>query len=728
MGAGKDRGAITDGSGRFQLYQMSMGTKIKISYLGYESQIVVVNSPEEMIQVRLTPISTSLSEVTVTAFESDRKLMDIPAAIGYLGSRDLERFAIVSPHQAFSTLPGVKVHTTTIGRYQVKIRGGSMGTIGHGDNYKSYWNGIPITTSNGFNPLAYFDMGNVGNVSVIRGPSGSIYGAGINGVMLFESKEPTEGETSLQTDGLYGSYHTYRYNLEFASATDKGDIRLQYSQVHTDGYRQEAASDNEFISVSGNIRASEKGKVTFLAQYVDRFYGIPGNLNAGQVLENRKQPGNSPDFDNGLTTLSLMVGAAHDYRWNERWQNITSFSYLASEGTFLIGTPFFSLADETLVTSFSMRTATSYNFKTLGNRNGRWVIGGELTRGINQVNDFTDGFNSPIYSSRRSTDRVFLGFSQVEVDLPLDFTLMAGASFNNYFLGFREYLADDIPAFSKYVNDISPRLAITKKMGENIVLHGNISKGFTPPPRGAIDNTGRNINADLQSTTGLNQEIGIRGNLFDSRFHFDLITYRLNERNVILPKVMGNMGGIDLIRNENAGAINRLGIELTSAYDFRHLTGRNFSQAKLWTSYTYMHHVFDTYHSLQTAENEESIEISYSGKVIPGIHPHTLVKGADLAMRNGFYINATYSNYTGIYLNNENTDKDTAYAVLDFRSGIRRPLGSRFKGEIYAGINNALDERYTAVHNLNAFLGSYFDPAPGRNYYGGFSLKYFLLP
>jgi iron complex outermembrane receptor protein len=39
--------------------------------------------------------------------------------------------------------------------------------------------------------------------------------------------------------------------------------------------------------------------------------------------------------------------------------------------------------------------------------------------------------------------------------------------------------------------------------------------------------------------------------------------------------------------------------------------------------------------------------------------------------------------------------------------------------DLYAGVENAGDRRYSLGNDLNAFGGRYFQPAPGRNYYGG---------
>jgi iron complex outermembrane receptor protein len=39
--------------------------------------------------------------------------------------------------------------------------------------------------------------------------------------------------------------------------------------------------------------------------------------------------------------------------------------------------------------------------------------------------------------------------------------------------------------------------------------------------------------------------------------------------------------------------------------------------------------------------------------------------------------------------------------------------------EIFAGVDNLLDEQYSLGNDLNAFAGRFYQPAPTRNGYGG---------
>lgn len=718
-------GTVTDVQGNFEIANVNFPIHLKISYIGYNPITLPLDDAPKDLIIRITEQPQQLDEVVVSAFEESKKLKETPAAVGSIGLRDIERYNLISPQQSLNTLPGIKLESTTIGRYTLKIRGGNLGAIGHADGYKTYWNGIPISLASGNLPLGQLDFGSIQSMNIVRGPSGSIYGAGLSGVALLENKKPPYRQTSLQTDFLRGSYGTYRYGATFATGGQHSDLRLQYSNVHTDGYRDEAASDNEFVNLNARFFPSEKQSLSFIAQYVDRSYGIPGNLTAEQVDENPRQSTFSPDLNNGLRGKNLLIGAAHTYRFNSRWENSTSFSHQVYEGDFIIGNDFFVVSDRSITTAFTLRTATTYNFKGLFGKDDRWIFGGEYTRGINDFNEYDNGFDSPIVSARTTTDRSLLAFSQLEIKLPKDYTLTLGASYNNFRLDFQERLVElESPSFSKEVNDFSPRIALTKKINDAFFMFANISKGFSPPPRGSIDNNGTQLNFNLESTKGWNKEIGVRGTTLKGRLSFDAVFYRLDVKDVILPRIMSNVEGIELVINENAGAIDRQGIELKTEYFLVRNSKNILSRASIFGSYTYMDHKFETYNTIEVNEEGETNEVNFDGKKIPGIHPHTFVTGIDVVAKPGFYFNGTFSYYDTVYLNNANTDTDNPYQMLDAKLGFKKALSKHLYLDIYTGANNLLDDDYNATHQYNSSFGAYYDPAPRRNFYSGVNLKY----
>jgi iron complex outermembrane receptor protein len=58
------------------------------------------------------------------------------------------------------------------------------------------------------------------------------------------------------------------------------------------------------------------------------------------------------------------------------------------------------------------------------------------------------------------------------------------------------------------------------------------------------------------------------------------------------------------------------------------------------------------------------------------------------------------------------------YVVSNLRGGFRWQA-DRCSFEPFVGVNNLFDERYMSNIRLNAAFGRYYEPAPGRNAYGG---------
>jgi outer membrane receptor protein involved in Fe transport len=88
----------------------------------------------------------------------------------------------------------------------VGFRGASNNFDGQG--YKVYLNGIPITDAEGTTIMDDIDFGSVGNVEVIKGPAGSLYGLAIAGAVNLQTKKADRGNTSISQQAMVGSLRT----------------------------------------------------------------------------------------------------------------------------------------------------------------------------------------------------------------------------------------------------------------------------------------------------------------------------------------------------------------------------------------------------------------------------------------------------------------------------------------------------------------------------------------
>ncbi|HEX8528717.1 MAG TPA: TonB-dependent receptor, partial [Cytophagales bacterium] len=168
----------------------------------------------------------------------------------------------------------------------------------------------------------------------------------------------------------------------------------------------------------------------------------------------------------------------------------------------------------------------------------------------------------------------------------------------------------------------------------------------------------------------------------------------------------------------NAGRTTQNGLEAAVSYllvgtEDGGNGGRFLQRLRGWGSFTYNDFRFRNYRQGET---------DYSGNRVTGVAPTVTVAGLDAETRPGFYANLTFTFTDFIPLNDANTAYANDYALLGARLGYRRSL-NRHSFEVFAGIDNALDEVYSLGNDINAFGGRYYNAAAPRNYYAGLRLK-----
>src|SRR5262245_25982765 len=180
--------------------------------------------------------SKNLSEVTVKAFEQNKQLKQTSAAINYVGPAQLQRFNNTNILPAINSTPGVKMEERSPASYRMNIRGSTLRSPFGVRNVKVYFDDIPFTDAGGntyLNQLSYY---NFNSIEVIKGPGGSLYGAGTGGVLLIHS-QPAVWQRGLDINAVGGSYGLFNADLQLRAGKDNFQNTLSYSHQTSDGYR-----------------------------------------------------------------------------------------------------------------------------------------------------------------------------------------------------------------------------------------------------------------------------------------------------------------------------------------------------------------------------------------------------------------------------------------------------------------------------------------------------------
>ena len=202
-------GTTTDNEGRFTLKNVPADTcVVKISYIGYESQLIrlVASAENSPLTVRLEPESAYLDEIVVTARKEEKVLQQFtgehiikmtPEALKflpYLGEKDILR--------SFQLMPGVSAaNESNSGMY---VRGGTpdQNLILY-DGFTVYY----VEHLHGF--YSAFNTNAIKDVQLYKGGYESKYGGRLSSVTEITSKEGNRnkftagGEVSLLSANLY---------------------------------------------------------------------------------------------------------------------------------------------------------------------------------------------------------------------------------------------------------------------------------------------------------------------------------------------------------------------------------------------------------------------------------------------------------------------------------------------------------------------------------------------
>ncbi|MCI1186913.1 TonB-dependent receptor plug domain-containing protein [Hymenobacter sp. DH14] len=684
-----------------------------------------------------TTRAVALPAATVTGYGQQLPLRRTAAAVGVLDARTVEQFSPAALTQAVNTLPGVRLEERATASYRLSIRGSTLRSPFGVRNVKVYYNGLPFTEAGGSTPLNLLDPALIGRLEVLKGPAGSVYGAGTGGVARFETPAVAAGTSRVAVGATVGSYGLRRSTIAAETGSATTSVRAQYAHQSLDGYRQQSALQRDVFALDVHTTATPNTTLAAHFLYADISYQLPGGLTRAQFAADPRQarPG-TPAAPGTVAQQAYyasrtgLLGLTHEYRFSEKLDLQTT---LYGSGS-VLRTPY--LVDYQLGTAVGGGGRTALRWRTaLAGRTLRLQGGGEFQGSLANGRSYLNVGGQPgalRYDDDITTTTGFV-FAQADYELPAGLLLTAAASYNRLRYGIvRSSAAATNPTGYQFARDfrsvLSPRVALLKEFAPALAAYASVSTGFAPPTVEEIRPSDGSLNAELQAERGTSYEVGARGQLLGSRLGYDVSVFDLELRETIVSSTTAQ--GVVVFRN--TGRTHQRGLEAAlSGWLWRRwvpTNGRRWegycSQftgtlpmqqvgLRAWASYAYNDFRFGSYPSGAG---------DLSGNRLTGTTPHTLSAGLDFSERLGFYLSPSLGHQARVVLNDANTEAAASYWVFGARGGWRRTLAGHLETNIYAGLDNALDRRYSLGNDLNAFGGRYFQPAPGRAWYGGAQL------
>lgn len=650
-----------------------------------------------------------LDEVTVKAFAYNAKIDQAPISVGIVHAEQLNRFSNTSILPAVNTIPGVRMEERSPGSYRFAIRGSSLRSPFGVRNVKFYWRGLPLTDGGGNTYLNLLDFNSIGSMEIIKGPGGSLYGAGTGGVVLLES--PAAKQNQVEVTMLGGSFGLGRVQAAVTSLTNKSTLSARIGYQQADGYREQTKMNRLNTMLTWDYRINSKSTLNVVLLQGNLFYETPGGLTLAQYEENPKQArpatatqAGAVDQQAAVTNQTSYLGIIYTNDWNKRWA--TSVGVNGSLTDFK--NPTIRNYETRFEKNAALRTETSYHFG-LGKGEGKLTFGAEaqqfqsdLTVQGNNGGQMT----APVFSDEVLTSSQQLIFFQTDFELPSQLFLTVGGSLN--FLKFSdESTVTGTLLDRRFGSELSPRMALLKKVSPSFSVFANVSRGFSPPTIAEALPSAGTFNENLNAERGINSEAGVRGKVIRS-LSVDLVAYNFQLKDAIV--IQRASDGSEYF--VNAGTTSQQGIE--STVDWHPvLSVEKIKDIKLWASYSLNNYFFGDY--IQDGND-------YSSNELTGVAPQVFAAGFDFLLQRGLYLNATALYTDALPLNDANTAYASAYWLLGTRLGYKKTAG-KLPFEVFAGADNLLDEKYSLGNDLNALGGRFYNAAAPRNYYLGLNLR-----
>jgi iron complex outermembrane receptor protein len=684
---------------------------MKIATATFQTWLLMWMAAVPLIAQQTTPDTLTTNElqpITVTAYRIVTTDLATPLSLTVLNKKQLQSGTQqLSLDEALTNLPGVLVQNGTNFAQDVKlsIRGfGARSAFGI-RGVRVMVDGFPETTPDGTSQVDAIDPGSLVGVGVIRSGTGGLYGNASGGyinfnTLEFEAKRETELAASI---GMFG-FKKVQARTSGGKA-DKFYYSLNGSYTNLDGYRDHSAMKNWLINGGFLIPVSPsfsvRGVITYVnspvaedpgALSLEQFEYLPRQAREPNVLNDAEEA--IRQFRTGVA-LTKTIGQKHSlqasfYQSARDFQAFLPYDYVDLQRIFSGGN-------------------FSYNFKSKPRKiNWEFKLGLDLASQTDDRKRFENnqGQKGLIYANQ--TERFSsVGYYLIQkIQLGSHLSLLPALRLDFQHASVDDHYLHDlrVDTFQQQFKVFNPSLGLELMVLPTLHFYLNGSRNYDVPtileisqPR---DFSGETFNRSLKPEHNISAEIGTKFLAFNGRMRTELAFYRIWLRDEII-----QFSGWEIPAHyENAGKSNRKGVELASAIQFT-------NRLLVRLTYTYADFRFKEYKPY-----------FYEGNRLPGVPRHMGGVALEYFNPNALTFTIGSQKVGSIYTNNDNEDKTKPYNNLYFRAEYQithKKIGTA----LFLGLNNLLNQKYAANIRINSGDNAY-EPAPPRNFYIGFKIKF----
>lgn len=650
----------------------------------------------------------TLEEIVVTATRVESRLRDVARSVSVVdeqriqnGTRQMELAEVLSG------TPGLFLQNSNNFAQDIRIslRGfGARASFGI-RGVRIFVDDIPETLPDGQAQVDSIDIGSAQSIEILRGPASSLYGNASGGVIVVRS-ELGQSSPYVEIRAVGGEFGQRRIQVKTAGKKQSLQYLLSANHQQTDGYRDHSTAEGKQVTGRIAVDLSQRSRLTLSINYTDQpVADDPGGITRAQAIAD---PTSARDlnvqFDAGESLSQQKAGVVFRHttdagEWMFRnyyvWRDfdnrlpftsggVVSFDRFFYGGGLQFRTVIAGLADLNVVAGFDVDRQDD-DRQRFDNLNG-------------VVSDLVFDQNE-----RVSAQGIYV-HGQYALGTALG--VSAGVRFDDLeFAVDDRFLLDGDDSGRYELHETSPSFGLNYTLGRSLFFAA-LSTSFESPTSTELanpDGTG-GFNENLRAQTARNVELGFKTSAND--FYLELAIFHLDIDDELVPFEVPAFPGRTFF--VNAGESTRTGIE--AGLQWQNKLGLSVS-----LSLTYSDFRFNRF----TDDNG----VDFSGNRLPGVPRHLAYANLAFDRGAGWFGLAEVTYAGSFFADNANTTRTDSYLLSNLRFGFRYER-DRWQSSIFAGVNNLLDEFYFDNVRTNAFGGRYFEPAPPRNVYAGFSVRF----
>lgn len=556
--------------------------------------------------------------------------------------------------------------------------------------------GIPETTPDGTGQLDNLNLDQLQSLKVIRGSNSSLYGNASGGAILVNSTFDFN-KNFLKSTTMMGSYG-------FLSQSLSGGLRNQNSSIigHVRYFGYNGFRDHSgFKQVNSRLAArhtfNDRLKATFILEYMNSPEAEdPGGITIDDTeVDFRQARDRNVLFNAGEEITQMKVGANVEWKWSSDKSFNTYFFYnrrtfdgrlpFQNGGIIALSRDYFGIGNSLDVSLKSHKVKIGYDLLSQSDDRKRFsnLEGSQGDVGFDQQESFT---NLGIYV----LDNVELGQWYLSGSVRYDWNWLEVED---------DFISNGDDSGDINITNLSYQVGLGRTITPSLQVFANHATNFETPTLNQLSNRPDNAGgfSDLKSATASTFETGVRWKM--PSFQTEIVGFITNSTNELVPFEEDNQ---EFFRN--AGKTNRKGLEFAANYSTEWL--------KLYSSYTYSVFKYKSF-----VQNGDDLE----GSSLPGIPKHRMSLTLVATPVNSLEISLPFDYVGKLWADDQNSVEVDNY--LEVSCSIRYSTTlKKLTLSPFAGVRNLTNQAYFDNIRINAFGGRYYEPAPERNYYIGFTI------